>query len=247
MRLANLLVLLTMPVVLAACGPAEVGVWAVNAALRPSGPGPDICEYNPVRAYIEQRHCKNSQGQLLPSPITPANVNTAYEGACVLDMAIQRDRMDVFEEAWTVGANPNKCAFNNFYEFLVAECRTDPAHVQRYIDASMKAGWFMRAAQAQQLLQPAINLGCHSAVEWALAKGAKATMPMQDPALKGQTLLVYAYKHYATSYAFRNHDAQKTFRLLVKSGGCDASIAWPPAQPEAQAVMHGILGEVCGS
>lgn len=247
MRLSHLLSSLICVVVLAACGPAEVGIWAVNAALRPSGHGPEMCTYNPVRAYIERHQCRDAQGQILPSPITPATVNTVYEGSCALEMTIQSDRFDVFQEAWAAGANPDKCAHNNFYRFLVGQCRTDPAFVQRYIDASVTAGWFTRPDQVQQLLQPAITLGCHATVEWALTKGAKANMKMNDPANQGQTPLTFAYKHFATSHAFRNENARKTFRALLKSGGCDERIVWPEVQPEAKSVLSGVHVEVCGS
>jgi hypothetical protein len=232
---------------LAACGPAEVGIWAVNAALRPSGHSPEMCEYNPVRAYIERHNCKDATGQLLPSPITSANVNTVFEGTCVLQMARQRDRMDVFQDAWAMGANPDTCEALSFYSFLLGDCRNNPVVTQRYIDASKKAGWFTRADQAQQLLEPGIVGSCVTSIEWALANGAKVAQKMSNPAYKGQTFLYFAYGHYARDYWYRNESAQKTFRALIKSGGCAKDLDLPTVNPEAASVLDGIRREVCGS
>jgi hypothetical protein len=205
-----------------------------------------MCEYNPVRAYIEHNNCKDATGQLLPSPITPATVNTVYEGSCVLQMAIQSNRMDVFKEAWAVGANPDKCAAQTFYSFLVGQCFTDPVFAQRYIDASANAGWFTRADQAQQLLEPAIIQSCSSGIEWALAKGARVTQHITNPAYQNQTHLQFAYNHYSKDW-YRDERSQKAFRTLIKSGGCDANIDWPKVKPDAEAVLGGIRSEVCGS
>lgn len=245
MLIAKLLCSVALLCTLAACGPAEVGVWAVNAALRPSGHGPEMCQYNPVRAYIERHNCKDANGRLLPSPITTANVNEVFEGTCVLQMALQRGRMDVFQNAWALGANPDKCETQSFYAYLVGPCRTDPAFMQRYISASEAAGWFTQANQAQQLLEPAINLTCLSGIEWALANGARATRKMTNPAYQGQTVLSFAYNRYATSYGYRDDNAQRVFRALLKSGGCAPDLTWPKVKPEAESVLDGIRREVC--
>ena len=204
-----------------------------------------MCEYNPVRAYIENHKCKDTKGNVVSSPITTANVNQVFEGTCVLQMAIQQDRMDVFEDAWAKGANPDKCEPKSFYSFLLLDCRANPALAQKYTDASVKAGWFKRTDQVRQLLEPGIIGSCAAAIEWALAKGAKATQKMGNPAYQGQTYLYFAYNHYARGFWYRNEDSKNTFRALLKSGGCAADLELPKVDPEAASVLDGIRREVC--
>jgi hypothetical protein len=245
---ARTCVFLATALVLSGCRPAaEITLYTVAGALRPHEHGPPMCAYNPVRAYIERHDCKDERGQLLPSPIDTANVNTAYEGVCALDMAMQANRLDVFDEAWTKGASPEKCETNNFYNFLVSECRSNPQATMALIDATLKQGWLSRPQRAQALLEASVAGPCFAGFEVALAHGARARHSAIASDFKGKSLYFYASTRVADSYNYRSPDMQNMLRRLLTAGACPDALDTPPVKLEAAEVFNTVRREVCGT